>query len=103
MDLDGPLIITLVIDEIDPVIALLESLGPFRNCEKVFQGTHRHTEMIESRAGHRFVIGNQKYELIPMHAAQNQPMTVESHVGHFGESKNLVEKVTKVFAINFVE
>jgi hypothetical protein len=96
VDLDHLLVVHVQVDELEAVVGLAEGLGPLLNALQLLQRAHGQAEVVHAGALHGLVLGDEEDELVPVHAAQDQPAPVLGHGRHLLEAEHLVEEAADV-------
>src|SRR5215218_3955240 len=67
----------LPVDDVDAVVPRSERLGPGEHVVQLLLGLDRHAEVVEPRAFHRGVVGDQEHELLVGVRRQDQLLAVD--------------------------
>src|SRR5215218_4264828 len=86
----------LPVDDVDAVVTRSERLGPAEHVVELLLGLDRHTEMIEPRARHGRVVGDEEHELLVRVGGQDQLLAVDGLSRQLLPAEDLVVEAHEV-------
>src|SRR5205823_7739443 len=84
------------VDDIDPVVTGVERLGPAEHVVELLLGVDRQAEVVEPRARHRRVLGDEEDELLVRVRRQDELLAVDRLGGQLLPAEDLVVETHEV-------
>ena len=99
------MVVDLLVDDVDPVVALLPLAGAGQDVVELGFGPNRQAEVIEPRALHRaaVVLGDQEHELLDVVHLEDLALLVDRHHRQVVEAEHVLVEVGAQLAVLFVE
>src|SRR2546430_7345461 len=86
----------LAIDDVDPVVTSVERLGPAEHVVELLLGLDRETEVVEPRARHGRIVGDEEHELLVGVRRQDQLLAFDGLGGQLLPAEDLVVEAHEV-------
>src|SRR5665213_1324763 len=103
VDLDDVLIVHVEIDQVHAVVVPAKRFGPVLDPLQLLPRSHGEAEMVHARAAHRIVISDEEYELVPVHARQNEAPAILGHDLDLVEPEDLAPESADILTASFTE
>ena len=78
-DADRAVVVAVLVDDVDAVVALLVGLGPVEDGVELGLRGHREPVVVEARARHRVLVTVQEHELLERVGLEHEPLRLDVH------------------------